>query len=67
MLVYSIFDGPITNLLSIFSILIEIFSHAHAKWGKSLNDFKFGTSNGCFPSDGAASMAVEGLRVKAMV
>ena len=31
--VYSIFDGPITNLLSIFSILIEIFSHAHAKGG----------------------------------
>ena len=35
--------------------------------GGSLNDFKFGTSIGCFPSDGGASMAVEGLRVKAMM
>ena len=28
---------------------------------KSLNDFKFGTSVGRFPSDGAASRAVKGL------
>ena len=31
--------------------------------GKSLNDFKFGTFIGRFPSDGAASMAEKGLRV----
>ena len=29
--------------------------------GKSLNDFKFGTSVGRFSSEGAASMAVKGL------
>ena len=30
----------------------------------SLNDFKFGTFIGRFPSDGAASMAVKGLSNK---
>ena len=30
----SIFDGPITNLLSILSILTEIFSRAHGKGAK---------------------------------
>ena len=55
------FDGPITNLLSILCILIEFPSHAHAKRGKNLNDFKFGTSIGHFPSDRVASMAVKGL------
>ena len=29
---------------------------------KSLNNFKIGTFTGRFPSDGAASMAVKGLR-----
>ena len=29
----SVFDGPITNLLSILRILIEILSHAHVKGG----------------------------------
>ena len=29
--------------------------------GGDLNDFKFGTVVGCFPSDGAARMAVKGL------
>ena len=29
--------------------------------GKGLNDFKFGTFIGYFPSDGAASIAVKGL------
>ena len=29
----SIFDGPIINLLSVLSILIEIFSRAHPKGG----------------------------------
>ena len=56
--------GPITNLLSILSILIYIFSRAHAKGGKSHNDFKFGTLTGSFPSDGAASKAVKGLTGK---
>ena len=37
-------------------------SPAHAKGEKSLNDFKFGTFAGRFPSDGAASMAVKGLK-----
>ena len=42
-------------------ILIEVLSCAHAKGGKSLNDFKFGSFIGRFQSDGAASMAVKGL------
>ena len=61
----SIFDGPITNLLSILSILIEILSCAHVKERKSQNDFKFGTFTGCFKSDSMASMAVKGLRCAA--
>ena len=37
-------DGPITTLLSILCILIEIFSRVHAKGvKKSLNGFKRGT------------------------
>ena len=36
----SIFDGSITNLLSVLSILIKVLLGAHAKRGKSLNDFK---------------------------
>ena len=55
------FDGPVTTLLSVLYILVEVFSRAHAKTGKSLNHFKFGTSVGRFSSDGAASMAVKGL------
>ena len=51
----SIFDGPITNLLSVLCILIEILPRAHAKGGKKLNDFKFGTFIGRFPSDGVTS------------
>ena len=59
----SIFAGPLSNLLWILCILIEILSRAHAKGAKkSLNDFKFGTIMGRFPSDGAASMAEKGLR-----
>ena len=63
----SIFDGPVTNLLSILSILIEIFSCAHAKGegGGGLNDFKVVTFIGRFPSDGVASMAVKVLIQKA--
>ena len=49
------------NLLSTLCILIEILSPAHAKGRKGLDDVKFGTFTGRFPSDGAASMAVKGL------
>ena len=58
----SIFDGPVTNLLSILWILVKVLSRAHAKSGNSHNDLKFGTSIGRFSSDGAARTAVKGLR-----
>ena len=57
----SISDGPMTNLLSTLCILAEVLSRAHAKGGKGLNDFKFGTFIGRFQSDCKASMAVKGL------
>ena len=57
----SIFDGPITNLLSIRRSFIEIFSRAHAKGEKSLNGFKFDTFTDRFQSDSAASVAVKRL------
>ena len=58
-----IFDGPVTNLLSIVCILIEILSCARAKGAeKDPNDFTVGTSIGCFQIDGVASMAVKGLK-----
>ena len=58
----SISDDPITlNLLSLLCILIEVFSRAHAKEKKSLNNFKFGTFIGSFSSDHVTSMAVKGL------
>ena len=57
----SIFDGPVTNLLSVLYILIEVLSFAHAKGKKVLNDFKFGIFMGHFPNDDATSMAVKGL------
>ena len=61
----SISDGPIINLLSILSILIEILSrHVPMRRGqKGFNGLvlKFGTFTGLFPSDGAASTAVNGL------
>ena len=62
----SIFDGPVTNLLSILCTLIEILSRAQTKGAKkrSLNGFKFATSIGLFPHDGAASMAVKGLNYR---
>ena len=47
----SIFDGPITSLLSVSSILKEIISRAHAKGGRSVSGFKFGTFVCRFPSD----------------
>ena len=43
----SVFDGPITNLLSILCILTEVLWCARAKGEKRLNDFKFGTFIGC--------------------
>ena len=43
--------------------MIELFLRAHAKGKKVLTDLKFGTFIGRFWSDGAASMAVKGLRV----
>ena len=43
---------------------MEIFSCAHALGKKDLNDLKFGIFAGRFPSDGATSMAVKGLRTK---
>ena len=60
----NVFDGPISNLLLILCILIEIFSRAHALGGSlKVNDFKFGTFIDNFQSDGAASKAVKGLIV----
>ena len=71
--VNSIFDGPMTNLLSILCVLIEIVSRAHAKEKKDINTFTFGASSFFFlfffsfssflcrfQSDGAARMAVKG-------
>ena len=55
-----IFDGPITNLLSILRISVEVLSRAHAKRAKSLNDFKFGL----FSNDGAANTTVKRLSKK---
>ena len=62
----SIFDGPVTNLLSVLCILIEFLLRARAKGAGwvgvgSLNDFRSGAFIGLFPSDSAASMAVKGL------
>ena len=42
-------------------IWIEILLRVHAKRGKGLNGFKFGTFIGNFSSDRAESMAVKGL------
>ena len=54
-----IFGGPITNVLSVLCILIEVLSRAHDK--VVLNDFGFCTFIGRFPSDGATSTAAKGL------
>ena len=45
-------------------ILIEILSRDYVKGGKGRNDFKFGTFVGRFSSDGAANLAVKGLKVE---
>ena len=62
----STFNCPITNLLTVLCILIQVLSRGLAIGGekkkkKSLNDFKFGTFSGCFRHDGATNMAVKGL------
>ena len=57
----SIFDCPVTTLLSILCSLREVLSRAHVKGGIGLNNFKFGTFIGRFQSDDMASMAVKGL------
>ena len=57
----SIYDGPMTSLLSVLCTLMEVLSLAHAKGKKVLNDFKFGIFIGRFPNDDATSMAVKGL------
>ena len=57
----SILDGPITTLLSILFLLVEVLSRAQVKRGESLNDFKSDTFIGRFLSDSAASTAVKGL------
>ena len=56
-----IFDGPITNLLSVLCVLIQIFSPAHPKREKCLNCFKLGTFSDRVQCDGAESMTVKGL------
>ena len=57
-----IFDGPITALLSILYILVEVLSHAHAKRRKrALMVSNLALLLVVFLSDGAASTAVKGL------
>ena len=71
----STFDGPITNLLSIRSILIEVISHA-CVCGEGRGGGRGGTIisslalllvmlqvtiTGCFLGEDAANMAVKGL------
>ena len=55
------FNGPITSLFSILSILAELFLRARATGKKDPNDSKFGVFVSRFESDGLASMAVKGL------
>ena len=48
----SVFDGPVTNLLLVLCVLVEILSRAHTKREKNHDDFQFGTVTDRFPSDG---------------
>ena len=58
----SLFDGPVTTLISVPCILVDVLSRAHTKkGGGSLNDLKSAISVGRFSRDGAASTAVKGL------
>ena len=70
MLADSVFDDPITNLLSTLCILIEILyllMHREKEKRRSLNYFRFGTFTGRFPSDGSESMAVKGLNTNVRI
>ena len=62
----STFHGPIRNLRSLLCFLIEILSRVHAKAGGGgclmITSLAF---IGRFPNDGAAIMAVKGLRAAA--
>ena len=60
--VHIIFDGPVTNLLSVRCILIEILSRAHAKEEKGLNVFKLATFLGSFPIDCTARVEKKIIR-----
>ena len=55
------FDGLVTNLLSVLCILVEILSCAHAKGEKALTISNLALLLVVFPSDGAGSMTVKGL------
>ena len=58
-----IFDGPITNLLSVCTVHFDRspFTCSCEGGQKSLNGFKFGTLIGRFPGEGTASLAAKGL------
>ena len=58
-----IFDGLITNLLSVACFLTEFLSRGQVKGKKGLNDLKFGTFIVRFWSDEAPSMPAKGLTV----
>ena len=58
----SVFDGPVTNLLPILWILIEILSCAQG--GKTLMISSLALSLVDFPRDGVAGVAVKGLIVE---
>ena len=58
----SILDGPVTNLLSVLCILVEVLSRAQTRRGESLNHFRFGTFVGSFSCNSAASTAAKGLK-----
>ena len=54
----SVFDGPVTNILSVLCVLIGVLSHAHAKGRQCRNNLALRR----FPNDTLASMAVKGLK-----
>ena len=60
----SVSDGLIRNLLSAPCIAAESLSPVHVNGEESLNGFRSGTFVGLFPSDGAAGMAVKGLKTQ---
>ena len=61
--VKSIFEGSTFNTAHTYANL-STCSCEREKKRKSLNDFKFGTCIGRFPSDVAARMAVKGLIIR---